>query len=141
MIKTIFQRRQSTAHNRQKIPLADTFQKIPPEVVERIFIFLPFAPDLICFSLSCKYIFACFQSLLKLHEIRLSQLMWLQPLQGPWLTWKLLHRLENDRWKFCTWCEKLHPYSTWRAFRSIWRLRENRCCSIRDLPGFTIRDI
>lgn len=131
MIQTIFPRHQSTA---------SILQKVPSEIVGIIFTFLP-APDQICFSLSCKYTFACSHSFIKLHGKQISQL--LPPIRRPILCSnamerpriQLLLRLENDRWKFCSQCRSLHPHSMWRALQSTRRLHQKSFCSECHPPG------
>lgn len=131
MIQTILSRDQ---------PTASILQKVPSEIVGIIFTFLP-APDQICFSLGCKYTFACFHSFIKLHGKQISQL--LPPIRRPipcsnameWPRIQLLLRLENDRWKFCSQCWSLHPHSKWRALQSTWKLHQKSFCSECHPPG------
>lgn len=113
MIRSIFRSQSTTS----------PIQTIPPEIVDMIFTLLNI-PDQICFSLSCKYVFARFNSLLKLHGTHKSQL--LPPEDRPLLCpnasnrprVQLLLQLENRRWKFCTHCWTLHPHSRWRHARA-----------------------
>lgn len=59
---------------RQHLPQFLNVQKLPPEVVGVIFTYLT-ALDQVCFSLGCKYLFACFHSFLQAHDLQLAQLL------------------------------------------------------------------
>ena len=91
-----------------------TIQEIPPEIVHMIFEILSI-PDLICFSLSCKYTLTCLYSFLKKLAVPLHNLLPHEerPILSPNAQRKpivqLLHQLENSRWKYCSECWNLHP--------------------------------
>ncbi|PYI00347.1 hypothetical protein BO78DRAFT_330276 [Aspergillus sclerotiicarbonarius CBS 121057] len=109
-------------------------RKIPPELVEMVFAFLP-VQDQICFGLSCKYIFTCLNSYLETHQIQLRQLLpreervMLCPNVKRRPRIQLLLRLENDHWRYCSDCWTLHPHSTWLALQSLWKGLQRRSCS------------
>jgi hypothetical protein len=105
-------------------------RKIPQEIADSIFSLLT-AQDQICFSLSCKHLFACLHLYLKTQEqgIQFSQLVPRERRLGMLIPCaqmlpgiQLLLRLENDRWKFCRECWSLHPHSTWRALQANGRM-------------------
>ncbi len=80
--------------------------------------------DQICFSLSCKYTFCCFQSYVESRGGTLSQLLPLckRPMLSSnstkWSRTELLVRLQRDRWKYCNQCWALHPTPHgWRCDR------------------------
>lgn len=108
-------------------------QDMPQEIVAMILEYLS-VPDQVCFSLSCKHVFACLQSSLKMNGMQLSQL--LPPEKRPILCpdskkrplVQLLRQLENSRWKYCSECWSLHPHSTWRALKSTRKLRQKPYC-------------
>ncbi|KAJ5179998.1 hypothetical protein N7492_003208 [Penicillium capsulatum] len=109
-------------------------QNIPPELVENILARLE-GVDQICFSLSCKYTFACFQSYAKRHEINVAKLLpppqWAKfcgPSAIPRRT--ALLRLQDNRWKYCSQCESLHQFSMWRAFQSMWKFHWTPCYGV-----------
>lgn len=117
-------------------------RKVPPEILEMIFELLS-VPDRICFSLSCKYTFACLHSSLEAQNTRLSQLLPLEKrsMLCPNVTKRprnqLLLRLENNRWKYCSDCWVLHPRSQWWArilsgsYCPKCHLLHEQTCSIR----------
>lgn len=93
-------------------------QRLPREIFDIIFALLSI-PDRICFSLSCKRIFASFRSSLDTQKTQLSQLL---PAEHRSILWpnakqrprnRLLLQLENKRWVFCNDCWILHPRSKW----------------------------
>lgn len=116
---------------RPKARTTTTIQKMPPEIVDLIFAFLSI-PDQICFSLSCKYLFACLQSSIEQSSIKREAVLGMQmphllpPETRPVLSRhakkrpivQLLHRLENTRWKFCSECWTLHPRPTTSTSRN-----------------------
>jgi hypothetical protein len=118
---------------RQHPPQFLNVQKLPPEVVGVILTYLT-EPDQVCFSLSCKYLFACFHFFLQAHDLQLAQLLPPEKRQKlcpnvekrPRI--KLLHQLENSRWKYCSACWSLHPHSAWQDPRWTWRSYRKPCC-------------
>lgn len=136
-MKSIFQRYQRPAQqNTQQKPLpVDNFQKLPPELVEILFTFL-WVTDQVCFALTCKYLLACYQSFLRVRKTGVTELLWREPVSES----RLVCQLQNDRWRYCWWCYKLHPFSRRRAFLHMWGYR-TKCCPARDLVGWTIPDI
>lgn len=133
-MKSIFQRhRRTTQQKTQQKPLpVDNFQKIPPEIVEILFTFL-WVTDQVCLALTCKYLFACYQSFLRVRKTGVTELLWREPVSEL----RLVRQLQNERWQYCWWCYKLHPFSRWRAFLYMWGYRR-KCCPVRDLVGWTI---
>jgi hypothetical protein len=116
------------------------FDTLPPELIMAILAFLP-SVDRICFSLSCKYTFCCFQTYIQGRGKTISNLFprrkrpklfanaAIQPRA------KLLVRLQNDRWRYCNHCRTLHPHSAWKALRSNWKLYQQPCNSGCSLVG------
>lgn len=98
----------------------DIVQNVPQEIIEIVFAFLS-VPDRVCFSLSCKHIFACLHSFLEAQNTRLPQLLprekrsVLCPNAKKRPRNQLLLRLENNRWKYCSDCWVLHPHTKWWA--------------------------
>lgn len=82
-------------------------QNLPQEIVDMILLSLLSISDRICFSLTCKYLFSCFQSFLYTKNAQLSKLLpreervMLTPNAEKRERNNLLHRLANDRWEFC----------------------------------------
>lgn len=119
---------------------ANIFERIPAEIIERILESLPDG-DQICFSLSCKYTFACFHSYVKQHGAHIAQILPLR--KRPMLRGNsarttrtnLLLRLQNNRWRYCSQCWSPHRYSVWRALQSNWKLYQKPCNSACDLAG------
>lgn len=108
-------------------------QDIPREIVGIILTYLA-VPDQVCFSLSCKSIFAYFQFFLEVNKVRLPCLLprEAQPILSPnpkqRRRIRLLNQLEDKRWKYCADCWNLHPHSAWypprvrtRKSQSVWR--------------------
>lgn len=121
-------------------PPSPGFQVLPPEITTMIIRYLC-APDMICFSLSCKYALACVQSLLGCHKLRFCQTFDCVVFDCGGNAYSLLIRLEKDTGlRFCGWGSKLHPFSLRRALRDILNLREEPCCSVRELDGYTLPD-
>jgi hypothetical protein len=116
------------------------FQNAPPELLELILELLP-TKDQICFSLTCKFCFAWFQSYVKRRGTTVAQLLPKKKAcaqQGIVLSTSefttpdqarshLLCRLQNNRWKYCCQCQSLHPHSMRRALESRWRLTQKPC--------------
>lgn len=111
----------------RKYPVANAFETISSEVIQIILSFLSI-PDQVCFSMSCKFVLACFRSFLKRDQMKTTRLVPTlrcssffpdTPL-SPRI--QLLRRLQNDRWIYCSYCSILHPYSMLGAIRSLWRL-------------------
>lgn len=115
---------------------AKTFLNVPPEVVDEVFALLPGA-DQICFSLSCRYAFACFQIFIERHGMRAADILpWSQrPIINSTRTArsKLLLRLQNSRWVYCSQCWSLHRYSVWHALQSNWKLYQRPCTPTCDV--------
>lgn len=115
---------------------ANTFLNVPPEIVDEVFALLPGA-DQICFSLSCRYAFACFQIFLERHGIRAAEI--LPRSQRPIINStrsarsELLLRLQNSRWVYCSQCWSLHRYSVWHALQSNWKLYQRPCTPTCDV--------
>lgn len=88
--------------------------KLPAEIVT--IILEPLAvEDKVCFSLSCKYIYNCFTSLLSAERMQLSHLLprekypTLFPNIDKAARIQLLRRLQNAEWEYCCDCWILHP--------------------------------
>lgn len=124
----------SFLNRRPKFNPFNIFETLPPELITIILTFL-LKVDHVCFSLSCKYTFYCFQSYVKSRGGTISQLLPLRkrPVlssnSAKWSRTKLLVRLQNNRWKYCKQCWTLHPYSAWMALRSNWKLCQQPCSS------------
>lgn len=120
------------------------FQVLPPEIMIMIIRFLcvPLCvPDLICFSLSCKYALACVKSVLGSHKPRLCQHTGCGLFEWPRCIQSLMSRLEKDTGlRFCDWCYKLHPFSLRRALRASLGLRVKPCCPLRETGSWTLPD-
>jgi hypothetical protein len=106
--------------------------KVPREIVQLILAFLSI-PDQVCFALTCKSLLAAFQFFLEGEKLSLSRLLPRESRlalasnvdERPRV--KLLHQLEDDRWKYCPDCWALHPPSACRpprdrATHSIWQI-------------------
>jgi hypothetical protein len=81
--------------------------RIPPEVVEIIFQFLPDL-DQACFALSCKRLHASYVSYTRQRGVCV-----LSTLPRA----ELLRRLQNKRWIYCSGCQNLHRYSQWQLLQ------------------------
>lgn len=105
-------------------PTVHIARKVPRQIVKMIFDFLG-ASDQVCFSLSCKYLFACLYSYLETQDVELHQLIPFErrqilvpnAIKQPRI--QLLLQLENDRWKYCSECWTLHPVPRRQSRRSI----------------------
>lgn len=81
--------------------------KIPLEVVEIIFQFLPDI-DQACFALSCKRLHAYYVSYTRQRGICILSTL---------PRTELLRRLQNKRWIYCSGCQHLHRHSIWRLLQ------------------------
>lgn len=135
----------------RRYSVANGFEIISSDVIQIILSFLSI-PDQVCFSLSCKFVLACFRSFLKRDQMKTTRL--LPKLRRPIIfsdtplspRAQLLRQLQNDRWIYCSHCSILHPYSIRGAIRSIWRLPQVQHYSkprgkVCDLPYIGIVDI
>lgn len=90
---------------------------VPYELV-RMILDLVSVQDRVCFALSCRYLFSCLNAYLKTQKLELRQLFPPEKRvpfcpnvkQRPRI--QFLVRLENERWKFCPACWKLHLRSS-----------------------------
>lgn len=121
-LRDLFQKR---AHPSVEPSVIGPMQKVPPEIVDLIFSFLP-PGDQICFALSCKSLYNLFLSLLSLHNKRPLHVV--PPEKRPAIIRnididqhprpQLIRRLENDRWKYCRDCWTLHQPSALRGLKN-----------------------
>lgn len=95
---------------------ATLFDKLPFEVLNGIVAHLP-KVDQVCFALTCKSLWICFQSNLEAQNLSLSQFLPDESRSRCSGTFysaprvELLYRIQNRRWKLCRMCWKLHRHS------------------------------
>ncbi|KAJ5542444.1 hypothetical protein N7461_008447 [Penicillium sp. DV-2018c] len=94
--------------------------QVPLELLQLILAFLS-VPDQICFALTCNFLLAAFKYFLEGKGLSLARLLprgvrlALTPNFDERPRVKLLHQLEDDRWKYCADCWALHPAAACRA--------------------------
>lgn len=112
-------------------PCQQSILTIPPEITIIIFDCCPF-PDQICLALTCKILYTQYLFFLRARKLQLSKL--LSPNRRPimhrniknlqnWPRIQLLHRLEDERWRYCSGCWCLHRRSAWTHPSKLWLLR------------------
>lgn len=84
---------------------------IPPEVVDVIFQFLPDL-DQAYFALSCTRLHAYYVSYTRRRGICVHSTL---------PRTELLHRLQNERWTYCSGCDNLHQSYIWRQLLEFGR--------------------